>query len=102
MIPHCSCAANWQRSDFDNQMAREREEFEGERNVLNARNEALERTSKELNAANVKFAQQLEAACQKVQIIAEKTVEGTSQSRSLAELQKLLIEQSRKSTTEKG
>ena len=44
----------------------------------------------------------LEAAYQKVQIIAEKTVEGTSQSRSLAELQKLLIEQSRKSTTEKG
>jgi hypothetical protein len=79
-----------------------RKEFEGERNVLNARNEALERACKDLNAANVKLAQQLEAAYQKVQIIAEKTVEGTSQSRSLAELQKLLIEQSRKSTTEKG
>jgi hypothetical protein len=79
-----------------------RKEFEGERNVLNARNEALERACKDLNAANVKLAQQLEAAYQKVQIIAEKTVEGTSQSRSLAELQKLLIEQSRKGTTEKG
>ena len=79
-----------------------RKEFEGERNVLNARNEALERACKDLNAANVKLAQQLEAAYQKVQIIAEKTVEGTSQSRSLAELQKLLIEQSRKTTTEKG
>jgi len=79
-----------------------RKEFEGERNVLNARNESLERACKDLNAANVKLAQQLEAACQKVQVIAEKTVEGTSQSRSLAALQKLLIEQSRKGTTEKG
>jgi len=35
-------------------------------------------------------------AYQKVQDIAEKTVEGTSQSKSLADLQKLLIEQSRK------
>ena len=46
--------------------------------------------------------QQLEAAYQKVQDIAEKTVEGTSQSKSLADLQKLLIEQSRKSAGEKG
>jgi len=79
-----------------------RKEFEGERNVLTARNESLERAGKDLNAANVKLAQQLEAAYQKVQVIAEKTVEGTSQSRSLAELQKLLIEQSRKSAADKG
>ena len=74
-----------------------RKEFDGERNVLSARNEALEKSSKELNAANLKLAQQLETAYQKVQEIAEKTVEATSQSKSLAELQKLLIEQSRKS-----
>ena len=49
-----------------------------------------------------KLAQQLEAAYQKVQDIAEKTVEGTSQSKSLADLQKLLIEQSRKGTGDKG
>jgi hypothetical protein len=73
-----------------------RKEFEGERNVLAARNEAFERTNKDLLAANTKLAQQLEAAYQKVQIIAEKTVEGSSQSRSLAELQKLLLEQGRK------
>ncbi len=74
-----------------------RKEFEGERNVLAARNESLEKTGKDLVAANMKLAQQLDAAYQKVQVIAEKTVEGTSQSKSLADLQKLLIEQSRKS-----
>ncbi len=73
-----------------------RKEFEGERNVLTAKNESLERTAKDLGAANAKLAQQLEAAYQKVQDIAEKTVEGTSQSKSLADLQKLFIEQSRK------
>jgi hypothetical protein len=71
-------------------------QFEGERNVLAAKNESLEKAGKDLVAANMKLAQQLEAAYQKVQDIAEKTVEGTSQSKSLADLQKLLIEQSRK------
>jgi hypothetical protein len=33
---------------------------------------------------------------------AEKTVEGSSQSKSLAELQRLLIEQGRKSNVDKG
>ncbi|MGO9199613.1 MAG: hypothetical protein ACLQM8_03625 [Limisphaerales bacterium] len=78
-----------------------RKEFEGERNVLAARNESFERTNKDLLAANTKLAQQLEAAYQKVQIIAEKTVEGASQSRSLAELQKLLVEQGRKAPADK-
>jgi hypothetical protein len=76
-------------------------QFEGERNVSAAKNEALERSCKDLNVANAKLAQQLEAAYQKVQDIAEKTVEGTSGSKSLAELQKLLVEQSRKGTSEK-
>lgn len=76
-------------------------QFEGERNVLAARNESLERTNKDLLASNCKLAQQLEAAYQKVQDIAEKTVEGASQSKALAELQKLLLDQSRKSREEK-
>ena len=79
-----------------------RKEFEGERNVLAAKNESLEKSCKDLNVANAKLAQQLEAAYQKVQDIAEKTVEGTSGSKSLAELQKLLVEQSRKGTSEKA
>lgn len=83
------------REDLD------RKVFEGERNVLAAKNESLEKFSKDLSAANLKLAQQLEAAYQKVQDIAEKTVEGSSQSKSLADLQKLLVEQSRKAG-EKG
>jgi hypothetical protein len=79
-----------------------RKEFEGERNVLTARNETLEKVNKEVFAANTKLAQQLEAAYQKVQDIAEKTVEGSSQSKSLADLQKLLVEQSRKGSAEKS
>jgi hypothetical protein len=79
-----------------------RKEFEGERNVLVARNETLEKVNKEVFAANAKLAQQLEAAYQKVQDIAEKTVEGSSQAKSLADLQKLLVEQSRKGAVEKG
>ena len=76
-------------------------QFEGERNVLAARNESLDRANKDFLTANAKLAQQLEAAYQKVQDIAEKTVEGSSQARSLAELQKLLVEQGRKSREEK-
>jgi hypothetical protein len=76
-------------------------QFEGERNVLAARNESLERANKDILAFNAKLAQQLEAAYQKVQDIAEKTVEGASQSKSLAELQKLLFDQTRKGREEK-
>jgi hypothetical protein len=77
-------------------------QFEGERNVLSTKNNSLENINKDLLAANSKLAQQLEAAYQKVQDIAEKTVEGTSQSKSLADLQKLLIEQSRKGREDKA
>src|SRR6266702_266213 len=77
-------------------------QFEGERNVLAARNDSLEKANKDLIAANAKLAQQLEAAYQKVQDIAEKTVEGSSQSRSLADLQKLFLEQNRKGREGKG
>ncbi len=48
-------------------------QFEGERNVLTARNESLERANKDVLTANAKLAQQLVAAYQKVQDIAEKS-----------------------------
>jgi hypothetical protein len=38
----------------------------------------------------------------KVQDIAEKAIEGSSQAKSFAELQKMLAEQSRKTSQEKG
>ncbi len=77
-------------------------QFEGERNVLATKNDAVEKTNKDLVTANARLAQQLEAAYQKVQEIAEKTVEGTSQYKSFSELQRLLVEQGRKGPSEKA
>jgi hypothetical protein len=79
-----------------------RKEFEGERNVAAARNEALEKMNKDLSDQNARFAKQLDAAYQKVQEIAEKAIEGSSQAKSLADLQKLLAEQGRKISAEKA
>jgi hypothetical protein len=79
-----------------------RKEFEGQRNVSVARIEALEKMAKDLSDQNGKLSKQLETAYQKVQEIAEKAIEGSSQSKSLADLQKLLMEQGRKPTAEKA
>jgi hypothetical protein len=79
-----------------------RKEFEGERNVSVARIEALERMTKDLSDQNGKLSRQLENAYQKVQEIAEKAIEGSSQAKSLADLQKLLAEQGRKTPAEKA
>lgn len=73
-----------------------KKESEGERNVLTTRIESLEKLAKDLAEQNGRLNKQLEAAYQKVQEIAEKTVESAGQSRSLADLQKLLVEQGRK------
>jgi hypothetical protein len=70
--------------------------FEGERNVLTTRLESLEKMAKDLSDQNGRLGKQLEAAYQKVQEIAEKTIESAGQSRSLADLQKLLVDQGRK------
>ena len=59
-------------------------------------------TKQEMLEAYQVLAKQLEAAYQKVQDIAEKTVEGSSQAKSLADLQKLLLEQGRKGNADKG
>jgi len=79
-----------------------RKEFEGQRNVLTTRIELLERLAKEQLEQVTKLSRQLETAYQKVQDIAEKAIEGSSQSKSLADLQKLLADQSRKLAPEKG
>ncbi|MBW6487346.1 MAG: hypothetical protein K0B01_14470 [Syntrophobacterales bacterium] len=86
--------------------AKSREELlkkgaEGERNVFTARVEALEKTTKEQAERVTALTKQLEAAYQKVQDIAVKTVEGASNSKSLASLQQLLGEQIRKQAPEK-
>jgi hypothetical protein len=79
-----------------------RKEFEGERNVAAARIEAFEKIAKDLSDQNTKLTKQLEAAYQKVQEIAEKAIEGSSQAKSLADLQKLLADQARKAPAERG
>ena len=78
-----------------------KKEFLGERNVLNTRVEALDKTVTEQTDRIAKLSQQLEAAYQKVQDIAVKTVEGSSSFKSLASLQQLLSEQTRKQQSEK-
>ena len=79
-----------------------RKEFEGERNVLATRIESMEKLGKDLAEQNAKLSKQLETAYQKVQEIAEKAIDGSSQSKSLSDLQKLLTEQGRKATQDKG
>ena len=79
-----------------------RKEFEGARNVLSTRLESLEKANKEQAEQNAKLAKQLETAYQKVQDIAEKAIDGSSQSKTYTELQKLLSEQNRKAGTDPG
>ena len=78
-----------------------KKESEGERNVLKTRIESFEKTAKEQNERMTRLSQQLEEAYQKVQDIAVKTVEGASNSKSLANLQQMLGEQMRKQGQEK-
>lgn len=76
-------------------------EAEGESNVFKARIESLEKTTKEQSERITALTKQLESAYQKVQDIAVKTVEGASNSKSVASLQQLLGEQIRKQSPEK-
>ena len=78
-----------------------KKEGEGERNVFQARIESLEKTAKEQAERITALTKQLEAAYQKVQDIAVKTVEGASSYKSVASLQQLLGEQLRKQPQEK-
>ena len=78
-----------------------RKEFDGERNVLTTRIESLERTVKEQSGQVSHLSEQLEKAYQKVQDIAVKSVEGSSNLKSLSNLQQLLSEQTKKQLQEK-
>lgn len=78
-----------------------KKEAEGEHNVFSARIESLEKTTKEQSERITALTKQLESAYQKVQDIAVKTVEGASNSKSLASLQQLLGDQIRKQTPDK-
>lgn len=76
-------------------------EFDGERNVLTTRIESLEKTTKEQGDQIARLSQQLEKAYQKVQDIAVKAVEGSSNLKSIATLQEKIAEQTRRQSQEK-
>lgn len=78
-----------------------KKEFEGEKNVFATRIESLEKTVKEQADQIARLSQQLDQSYQKVQDIAVKAIEGSSESKSLSTLQQLLAEQTRKSSSEK-
>jgi len=77
-----------------------KKEFDGERNVLTTRIEALERTAKEQKEQITRLSQQLEKAYQKVEDLAVKTIEGSSSIKTLSNLQQLLGEQIKKQQQE--
>ncbi len=79
-----------------------KKEYDGDRNVLTTRIESLEQMVKEQSDRIGKLSQQLEAAYQKVQGIAEKAIDGSSQYKSFTELQKIMADQGRKASSEKG
>jgi hypothetical protein len=76
-------------------------EFDGERNVLNTKINSAEKTVKEQGEQVAKLSLQMEKAYQKVQDIAVKAIEGSSNAKSLANLQQFLNEQMRKQPQEK-
>ena len=78
-----------------------RKEFDGERNVLSTKINSAEKTIKEQGEQIAKLSLQMEKAYQKVQDIAVKAIEGSSDAKSLANLQHLLNEQIRKQPQEK-
>ena len=71
-------------------------EFEGERGVLTTRIESLEKTV-EVQAEQIsKFSGQLEKSYQKVEDIAVKAIEGSSNFKSLSNLQQMMVDQAKK------
>ena len=78
-----------------------KKEFDGEKNVLTTRIGSLEKTVKEQSDQIAHISQQMEKAYQKVQDIAVKAIEGSSNFKSLTSLQQLMTEQTRKQSQEK-
>jgi hypothetical protein len=77
-----------------------KKEFQGERNVLNTRIEALEKTVQEQNEQIARLAQQAEKASNQVQDIAVKAIEGSAGLRALASLPPPAAEPARRPSPE--
>ncbi len=72
-----------------------KQEFDGEKNVLNTRIQSLEQTVKEQRAQLDSLSKQLDKASEKVQDIAVRAIEGSSHSKVVADLQQWLKENRR-------
>ena len=77
-----------------------RKEFDGERNVLQARTESLQKSVAEQSEQIARLSQQVEKAYSQVQDIATKAIEGASHTQTVSNLQQLMAEQSRKKSPE--
>jgi hypothetical protein len=75
-------------------------DFEGQKNVLTARIQSLEKSVKEQADQLAKLSQQQEAAYQKIQDVAVKAIEGASKVGSFAGLVHTLKEQTKRQPTE--
>ena len=75
--------------------------FEGERNVLVTKIESLEKKTEEQSAQISNLLEQLEKSYQKVESIAVKSTGGASDLKSLASLQQLITEQTKKQDQDK-
>jgi len=84
------------QKEADNKIELLTREFNGERNVLNAKIESLEKSLKEQNIQLAKISQQLEKSYGQVQDIAMKAIEGSSNIKPLSNLEQILTEQVRK------
>jgi len=73
-----------------------KKDFEGEKNVLATKITSLEKTVKEQADHIVRLGQQLEKAYQKIEEVAVKTIEGSSQAKAFTGLQQLLSDQLKK------
>ncbi|MBN2001236.1 hypothetical protein JW935_27075 [candidate division KSB1 bacterium] len=78
-----------------------KQEFTGEKNVLNTRIQSLEQTVKEQRGQLDSLSKQLDKSMEKVQEIAVRAIEGSSHSRIVNELQQLLQENKRSMTAGK-
>jgi len=86
------------RAEAESREALLRKAFEGERNVLQAKIEMLEKKTKEQSEQIARLLQQLETAYQKVQDLAVKALGGVSDFKSLVDLQQLIAGEIKKQT----
>ncbi|MEI6211756.1 MAG: hypothetical protein WCR06_09045 [bacterium] len=77
-----------------------KKEFEGERNVLNARLDSLQATVKHQAEQIAQLTQQHELAYEKVQNIAVRAIEGSANQKTLATFHEMLLDQPKKQPRE--